>query len=212
MARSHYQQPSFHRLSLISPDQKLRKYQIRHKPQPGDNSIHIHRRQFDGVVDAPFPGSERQGGKRQCVATDHVIAVSDAIAVPSFDDRHPSTEYPAGRERYKRNPRRDPAICVKAHYQPSWARYEQNIRRVDVADDAMRLWISLAKRFRKLRKTREQHPQTRVHVNKKCDPPVVDVDVLLFDLQEADVGVVWDVSGRDPGHLERQECKHQKRQ
>lgn len=33
----------------------------------------------------------------------------------------------------------------------------------------------------KLRKTRKQNPKAHVHMNKKCDPPMVDVDVTLFD-------------------------------
>jgi len=37
-------------------------------------------------------------------------------------------------------------------------------------------------------------------MNKESDPPVVDMNILLFDPEKTHIGVVGNISQRDPGH------------
>lgn len=55
-------------------------------------------------------------------------------------------------------------------------------------------------RFGKLRKAREQHPHTRIHVNKESDPPLVNSYILLFDPQETHIRIVRQVGHGDDRH------------
>lgn len=64
----------------------------------------------------------------------------------------------------------------------------------------MQFWIIVPNRTRKLRKAREQGPNAHVHMHKKSDTPVVDVNVALLDPEKADVGVVGNVGRRNAGH------------
>lgn len=41
---------------------------------------------------------------------------------------------------------------------------------------------------------------------------MIDVDVVLLDPKKADIGVVRNIRGTDPGHLQRQKSQHQKGQ
>lgn len=64
----------------------------------------------------------------------------------------------------------------------------------------MQTRILLLDRFGKLCKAREQHPHTRIHMNKEGDPPMVNTDILLFDPQESHIGMIGHIGNRDIRH------------
>lgn len=68
----------------------------------------------------------------------------------------------------------------------------------------MQIGIKILNLGRKLSKSCKQSPHTCIHMNKESDPPVVDIDVFLLDLQKADISIVRNVGNGDLGH---QECK-----
>ena len=51
-----------------------------------------------------------------------------------------------------------------------------------------------------LRKTRKQNPKAHVHMDKKSETPMVDVDVILLDTQKSDVQFVRNIGGGYSGH------------
>ena len=75
----------------------------------------------------------------------------------------------------------------------------------------MKLRIITLNCLRKLRKTRKQQPNACIDMNEKSNTPMVNVDVTLLDLQEANIGVVRNVSRRDAGHKESKKRKCQQK-
>ena len=76
----------------------------------------------------------------------------------------------------------------------------------------MQCRVAVPQPFGELRKPRKQHPNAHVHMNKKGSSPHVDVDVVLLDPQEANVGVVWNVREGDPRHQKHEECERRNQQ
>jgi len=54
--------------------------------------------------------------------------------------------------------------------------------------------------FGKLCEARQQRPETGIYMNKKGCPPVINVNVLLFDPQKTNVGVIGNIIKRYPRH------------
>jgi hypothetical protein len=65
--------------------------------------------------------------------------------------------------------------------------------------------------FRKLGEPRKQNPYTGIYMNKKGGSPMINVNVLLFDPQKTNVGVIGNIIKGYPGHQpgEKSQRKYQ---
>jgi len=47
-------------------------------------------------------------------------------------------------------------------------------------------------------------------MNKEGDPPLIDVNILLFDPQKTNIGVIRNIVRRYPGHQPGKKSQHEK--
>lgn len=63
--------------------------------------------------------------------------------------------------------------------------------------------------LRELGKAGQQHPQAGVYMNEEGDPPLIDMDILLFDPQKADIRIIRNIGHRYAGHQPGKKSKRE---